>query len=241
MKNQISYWQATKSPFYSFVFTLPLFGIYEVLTLFLSRSQFMEIRNGADVLIRQFIAMFDIWGMYALSIAFIIGFIGAFLWQKSQLKQTSVKSNYLLWMLMEGTLWGFLLYVVLIVFPIPLMLPTGKQIIQQIVLSIGAGLYEEFLFRVVLINLMSLLLKIIFQWKKSWCLVISVIISAFLFSGFHFYSTFGEAFDMGKFLYRAIAGVMLGTLYVIRGFGITAYSHMVYDFLVVFQFTVNNV
>ena len=45
------YFQKSKSPFYSFVITLPIFLIYE-LGLFLMRgTEFNYIKNGADVLI----------------------------------------------------------------------------------------------------------------------------------------------------------------------------------------------
>jgi hypothetical protein len=68
---------------------------------------------------------------------------------------------------------------------------------------------------------------------------ISVILCAALFSAFHFSGPYGEIFDLTVFLYRLFAGVFLGTLYALRGFGITAYAHMVYDFVVIFGMTVS--
>lgn len=237
MKRRNSYWKLTKSPFYSFVFTLPLFGIYEVMTLFLSRDQLLSLRNGADALFRQFLGMFGIWGPYVLSILFIFGFMIAFLWQKAKFRGTSVRGDYLIKMLLEGSAWGILLYVILRYAPNLLMLPSGKMISQQIVLSIGAGLYEEMLFRVLIINGSSGLMRIIFRWSKLWRLTVAILISAGLFSAFHFIGAFGETYNLSIFIYRGFAGILLGTLYVARGFGITAYAHMFYDFIVVFNLT----
>ena len=67
----------------------------------------------------------------------------------------------------------------------------------------------------------------------------SVILSAAIFSAFHFTGPYGEMFDLTVFLYRLFAGVFLGALYAARGFGITAYAHMVYDFVVIFGLTVS--
>ena len=211
-----------------------------MMVIFLSRDQILSIRNGADALIRQFLSLFGIWGIYFLSIAFIIGFTFAFLGQKKKWSFTSVRGDYLLWMLLEGTVWGIVLYIVLTFLPMLLMFPSGKDLVQQIVLAIGAGLYEEFLFRVILINTGVILLRAIFQWSRIWCLFIAVIISAGIFSSFHFFGAFGEPFDINTFSYRFFAGILLGTLYVTRGFGITAYAHMIYDFIVVFHMTTLN-
>ncbi|MDP6966257.1 MAG: CPBP family glutamic-type intramembrane protease [Candidatus Marinimicrobia bacterium] len=238
MQNNTSYWTLSRSPYYSFIFTLPLFAVYEVMVLFLSRDQVATLRNGADVLMRQFLALFGAWGAYVLSVAFIIGFMVVFLFQKKNWSITAVRGEYLLQMLLEGTLWGVLLYVVMKYSPVLLMFPSGKMLSQQIILSIGAGLYEEFVFRVFAIALISQILKFIFLWKKVWRILAAIFISACLFSGFHFVGAFGEPFNLMLFFYRLFAGVLLGSLYVTRGFGITAYAHMVYDFVVVFNLTI---
>ena len=240
MDNDASYWNLSRSPYYSFIFTLPLFAVYEIMVLFLSRDQMATLRNGADVLMRQLLALFGAWGAYALSVAFIIGFMVVFLFQKKNWSITAIRSEYLLKMLLEGTLWGFLLYVMLKYAPVLLMFPSGKILAQHIILSIGAGLYEEFVFRVVAIALISQLLKFIFLWKRVWRIPAAIFISACLFSGFHFVGAFGEPLNLTLFFYRLFAGVLLGSLYVARGFGITAYAHMVYDFVVVFNLTTNS-
>jgi hypothetical protein len=40
------------------------------------------------------------------------------------------------------------------------------------------------------------------------------------------------------FLVRFVAGCFLGFLYIFRGFGITAWSHAIYDLITVIQLTI---
>ncbi len=228
-----SYWHLSRSPFYSFVFTLPFFALYEIATLTLNENQLFHIRNGADVLMRQFFSIFGDWGIHALNIAFIIGFVVSFLLQKSRRQMTAVRGTYLMQMFTEGLLWGGLLFVFMKLTPSLLSFPTGRSLIQQLTLAVGAGLYEEFLFRVVAIMLLVSLIGAIFQWDRRWCKFAAVIISAFLFASFHYVGDFGEIFNLRTFLLRAVAGLFLGTVYVFRGFGITALAHISYDFIVV--------
>ena len=48
-----------------------------------------------------------------------------------------------------------------------LLIPIGKAILQQVILAVGAGIYEEFLFRVLLISGLSSILGFVFLWKKK--------------------------------------------------------------------------
>jgi membrane protease YdiL (CAAX protease family) len=118
------------------------------------------------------------------------------------------------------------------------MNPNGKILIQQITLAIGAGIYEEFLFRVVLILILSSILSIIFKWNKNSINSVSIIISAGIFSAFHFIGEFGDFFSFDIFMARFLAGILLGILYLFRGFGITAWSHSIYDLIVLTKITI---
>jgi ABC-type cobalamin transport system permease subunit len=54
-----------------------------------------------------------------------------------------------------------------------------------------------------------------------------------IFSAFHYMGTFGELFIWSSFLSRSIAGVFLGAVYLFRGLGITVYTHIFYDMVLV--------
>ena len=100
-------------------------------------------------------------------------------------------------------------------------------------LSLGAGVYEEFLFRVVLISLFSLIFSKVVGLKRITSLGLAVIISSLIFSGFHYVGIFGEPFLLQTFVFRFIGGLVLSILYVTRGYGITAYTHSFYDLFIV--------
>ncbi len=230
-----TYWKDTATPFYSFVFTLPLFLIYELGVFAITKNDLMVLRNGADVLMRQVLGSLGMFGMYGFSGAFLIGFMAAFMRQKKALASTAVRSEYLLRMLGESVLWGCILFLIMSYAPILLMSPVLGQLVQQGVLAIGAGLYEEFVFRVVLITGFAAVLGFIFQWERPARRTTAIVLAAALFSGFHFVGEFGDTPNMFLFMIRFIAGIFLGFLYSFRGFGIAAYTHTIYDLIVLFQ------
>ncbi|MCI0498118.1 MAG: CPBP family intramembrane metalloprotease [Planctomycetales bacterium] len=113
----------------------------------------------------------------------------------------------------------------------------GNQLLVDMVTGIGAGIYEELIFRLVLICLLMLMFQDIFRLEKKPSIVLSVVISAVLFSIHHhfFYANGrfyqGDTFTLGKFVFRAMAGIYFAVLYAVRGFGITAGTHAVYNVL----------
>ena len=70
------YWNNTRSPLYSFLFTVPLFFIYEVGILLSSSTALISMRNGADALMRQILSALGFNGFYWMGAIFFIGFLG---------------------------------------------------------------------------------------------------------------------------------------------------------------------
>ena len=67
-----NYWKQTHTPLYSFIFTMPLFLIYELGVFTISASDLPLLRNGADVLMRQIMEVFGIYGAYGFSGTFLL-------------------------------------------------------------------------------------------------------------------------------------------------------------------------
>ena len=107
----------------------------------------------------------------------------------------------------------------------------------DIVTGIGAGIFEELVFRLMLICLLMLLFQDVFGVEKKRAVIFSVVISAVLFSVHHHIFIVngqlhqGEPFTVGKFIFRAVAGAYFAILYAVRGFGITAGTHALYNVL----------
>jgi membrane protease YdiL (CAAX protease family) len=232
-----SYWLSTRSPLYSFLFTVPLFLIYEIGIFLTSSDDMFVLRNGADALMRQILATFGITGLYWVGLIFFIGFIIAFILQRKYWEETQIHSDYFLLMMVESVGWSVVIYFLMTNVYLLLMNPTGSMLVQQVTLAVGAGIYEEFLFRVLLIAGISVILGFIFQWSdktRNWA---AMVIAAGIFSSFHFIGEYGDFFSFNIFMVRFLAGIALGTLYFLRGFGITAWSHAVYDLIVLTRMT----
>ena len=235
----MSYFLQTRSSFYSFLFTIPLFFIYEVGILFLSKDDILVVRNGADFLMRSILESFGIFGLYGLGAIFLIGFIITYIYFFNDKSNKSIRADYLFIMIFESVCWALILYFLLSKFMLVLMNPIGKTITQQVTLAVGAGIYEEFLFRVMLISGLTGIIGFVFLWREKVRKAAALIIAAGIFSAFHFMGDYGDFFSMELFLLRFFAGIVLGVLYIARGFGITAYAHSIYDLIVLIQITIH--
>ncbi|MFZ2147456.1 MAG: CPBP family intramembrane glutamic endopeptidase [Sedimentisphaerales bacterium] len=113
----------------------------------------------------------------------------------------------------------------------------GQSLLANIVTGIGAGIYEELVFRLILICLLMLLFQDVLRLTHIKSIVLSVLISAALFSAHH-HVIFVDgqlgltaAFNWTEFCFRTIAGIYFAVLFAIRGFGVTAGTHAFYDII----------
>ena len=227
-----TYWNNTRSPLYSFLFTVPLFFIYEIGIFLTSSEEMISMRNGADALMRQILSTLGMNGFYWMGGIFFFGFITVYLFQKQYWNDIAIEGEHLILMMIESCLWSLILYFFMSNVYVLLMNPSGAFMIQQVTLAVGAGIYEEFFFRVLLIAGIAGILGFIFQWNdrlKQW---IAMFMAAGIFSSFHFIGEFGDYFSFNIFMVRFFAGIVLGILYFFRGFGITAWTHSIYDLIV---------
>jgi len=116
--------------------------------------------------------------------------------------------------------------------------PLAKRMLMvDIITGIGAGIYEELIFRLILITLLMMVFQDFLGMQKNNAIFVSVLISAVLFSAHHhvFFANgrlfTGDPFTWGKFIFRTLAGVYFAALYAVRGFGITAGTHAFYNVL----------
>jgi len=115
----------------------------------------------------------------------------------------------------------------------------GHSLLANIVTGIGAGIYEELVFRLVLICVLMLLFQDVLKLSHENAIVLSVLISAALFSAHHHIDFLtgrpnaADPFDWTTFIFRTIAGIYFAILYAIRGFGITSGTHAFYNIIAV--------
>ncbi len=116
-----------------------------------------------------------------------------------------------------------------------------QGLLANVVTGIGAGIYEELVFRLILIIALMVLFQDILQFGHKISIILSVLISAALFSAYHHIVYLegqfvqSSPFNWLEFGFRTIAGIYFAVLFAIRGFGITAGAHAFYDIIAVFM------
>ncbi len=207
---------------------MPLWLCYTVMRWQLAPDE----QNGAEVLLLQQIDRLGSNAHLYVSAGFVLATAVA---ARSLIKNRVPWSRVAAVIVLEGVVYGVMLG------PLASMMtssanrllsmsPEGSTIAANLVGSIGAGIYEELVFR---LGLMSALVWIGMRAVRGWGLpkwvagAFAIIVSALVFSWFHHLC--GEPFDRGRFVFRAMAGVLLGLLMWARGYGICVYTHTVYN------------
>lgn len=100
-------------------------------------------------------------------------------------------------------------------------------------LAIGAGLYEEMLFRLVLITMLHFIISDVLSFRDKTGKIAAVIIAAIAFAWLHdaVYDA-ASGLNLRLALFYTLAGCYFGTLFLMRGFGIAVGVHTMYDLLV---------
>ncbi|MEO8636346.1 MAG: CPBP family intramembrane glutamic endopeptidase [Gemmatimonadales bacterium] len=230
-----AYWRQTRAPRYSLLFALPLLLLYELLAQLLSGNT--GIRNGADVLLKTLFALLG--GAHGLTIfAIVLLGTGLALVIRDWRKNGAPEMRYFVGMAGESIGYALLfggvtsaLTGLLLNGPRGLMIQGGTalDVPTQLMVSLGAGLYEELLFRVVIVSALAKLALVIFGWKPWTSGVFATVFGALIFSAFHYIGPMGDTFAVGSFVFRTVAGLLLSGLFLMRGFGIAAWTHALYD------------
>lgn len=221
------YLKETRRPVYSAALVFPFLCVYHVGTLLLKTTYI----NGADALIIRLLSALSVRSMLgsALVLALFFG-----VWQLRSRTSWRLKSAMLLFSFLESVCFAFIL-LFLFGWMTRLSLAAhaaGGSRLANLVLFCGAGVYEELLFRALLLGLLMALFVRLFRWKKGTSAVAAVTLGALLFSAFHYFGPAGDAFSIESFAQRAFGGLYFSVIFVTRGFGVTAAAHAIYDIFV---------
>jgi membrane protease YdiL (CAAX protease family) len=107
----------------------------------------------------------------------------------------------------------------------------SSQRLAQAVSFLGAGIYEELLFRLLLYPILLKMLTAT-DMSPAISMAVAMCLSAVLFSAAHHVGPYGEAFEPRVFIFRGLAGLYFAILFQFRGFGIAVGTHACYDVLV---------
>ncbi len=233
-----SYWRTTRRPLPSLAFILPLLLAYEAGVIWLGGGSADTLRAGADAWVRHGLAAFGLTDRWFLPIGLIAGLLA---WQAVDRRD---------WRFHPAVLWGMAVESLLLAVALvglsklvdlgfsrlegpSLLAASGnaRHPFAPVVGFLGAGLYEEALFRLALIPLLYKGLRLILVPRLLAC-TLAITASSLVFSLAHHAGAPGEAFTWFAFIFRWLAGVFFAWVFVVRGFGVAVGTHTAYDLLV---------
>jgi hypothetical protein len=207
--------------------TLPIFLLYHLGVVFL------PVQNAADLLTTELraLASHSLLGYAGLTVA--IG--GAFVLVLSVLgRRRSLDPKRFVFLAVEGCLYAVLMRAAgaWAVGSLP-MAGGGFEspgVFTGLVMSLGAGFYEEVVFRVGLYGGGAWLLRLVFGKVPAFGMQIAwAVVCAAVFSGWHYVGVLGDPWDLRSFVFRMTCGLVLTAIYAFRGFAPAVWTHAMYD------------
>jgi Type II CAAX prenyl endopeptidase Rce1-like len=214
--------------------TLPVFVGYHL------GVAFLPTRNAADLVTHQLIRLAEhSLIMYAgLTLAIGLTFAGVLL---SMGREQSLSAQRFVLVGLEGVAYAVAMRVAAGYVIGRLALDAGQAppvgVIPSLVMALGAGLYEEITFRVLLFGFGLKLLRIVLDLRgpgeRALLALGWAVVGAAAFSGWHYLGEFGEPFELRSFVFRGVCGLALTVIYAFRGFAPAVWTHVLYDAWVV--------
>lgn len=250
------YWFETRRPFCNLVFLLPLLLIYELGVLLIGGPDSEAFRNGADAWMRQFLLRLGINVLWLLPVSLVGALV---FWQWASRQPWRMTWDTFGGMIAESLLFAFALILlgqaVDSCFRNPatnLMQVDGSGFTNSLVIRsvtfLGAGIYEEFLFRLCLIPVTYAGFRAILV-PHRWSVGATIVLTSLVFSLAHYLGSPDQGYSLSvltdavirvqstkalwfSFVFRTLAGMFFAALFFLRGFGITVGAHAAYDVIV---------
>jgi hypothetical protein len=236
-----SYWSTTRRPLPCLVFVAPILLVYELGVLWLGGASADALRTGADAWMRHGLVALSLTDQWFLPLSLVLVLVG---WQAVDRRDWRFPPATLLGMAIESVVLAIALVGLSKVVDLgftrleqagpPSLATTAPGVghpAAPLIGFLGAGVYEEALFRLVLIPLMFAALRIL-QTPAVLASALAVTAAGLLFSLAHHAGSPGEAFTWFAFIFRWLAGVYFAWVFVVRGFGVAVGTHTAYDILV---------
>ncbi|MBX3361758.1 MAG: CPBP family intramembrane metalloprotease [Phycisphaeraceae bacterium] len=237
-----AYSDLSTRPLHILVFLAPLLVLYEIGSiLYLSNPSTGAVETISAR--RMISAFFEIFGAFGLYLPGLVLATVLLVWHTLRKDRWTVQLPVIPVMAMESIVWTIPLVVVATIIPFfvaaaelaPLAGPTGTNEIHRLstqarlTIAIGAGLYEELVFRVVCIAIIHTIVVDVLGAKKQAGAIAAVLFSAIAFTLYHDLRTPAGNLNLPLTAFLFFAGVYFGILYIWRGFGIVVGVHALYD------------
>ncbi|MBA4158975.1 MAG: CPBP family intramembrane metalloprotease [Gemmatimonadetes bacterium] len=233
------YFHLSRTHTYSLLFAVPLLVLYEAGAAYLAQAGGPALRNGADVMLRTLLAAGGVQGTLAFT-GVLLGAALLVVVLERRRRRVPLRAGVFGAMMLESVVYALLLGVVVgtatqwVLEGMRLRLAVGSAgvgelpLLHAVVLSLGAGIYEELVFRVLLVGgLAGAFLASGLPRTRAGGF--AALLAALAFSAFHYIGPYGDPWEIPSFLFRFLAGLVFSVLFLLRGFGIAAWTHALYD------------
>ncbi|NND70167.1 MAG: CPBP family intramembrane metalloprotease [Rhodothermales bacterium] len=237
-----TYFSLTRTRTYGFLSALPLLILYEVMIVLANEGAYQQIRVGAEIWVKEAFALIGQTGVFIMGIAVVL--VGSVILFSDRKRGISIRPAYFGGIVVESVVYALVVAIVVsstVGFIFAGLAPEiamaqsagpGGSMFMNIALSIGAGIYEELIFRVILVGGMAFLLKSV-GIEKVASYIFAAIVGAAIFSAVHYIGSLGDDFTLPSFTFRFLFGLALNGIFLVRGFGVAAWTHAIYDILIV--------
>ena len=231
--NVKTYFKVSSHRFYGSVVALIMLVLYETLVIWGELPNGAVVRNAPEAWLRTVLSFIGISHYYISFVLVTAALITIPVFYRSGV---TIKKGVILGMIIESIFWGIATGYIIRLSMVNLFMFSGEfsnAFLANLGLAIGAGLFEELLFRVLLTTFLIFLFKQLIP-NRFFAILISVVIASFLFSLVHYMGNMADYFTLNSFMFRFFAGFWFTLLYTVRGFAITCMAHAFYDIYVIF-------
>ncbi len=227
---RLSYFEDARTPLTMLVFLLPLVILYEIgaWRFLMGSDDAATWEVSAQRLLSSVFEVFGVAGLHLPALLIVVVLLTAHVLSR---QPWSVKPSVLAGMAIESCALAIpLVLMAALLAPgfAAAALPAQSDITSlgfgaRTTISLGAGLYEEMLFRLIGITAAHFVLADLLRLGDRLATWIAILLCAFAFAAYH------EIPSLQVGAFYVLAGVYFGAVYVFRGFGIVVACHAAYD------------
>jgi len=231
-------------PLHVLVFLTPLMLLYEAgSVLYLSNEARGADTIGAHGILRGFFQTFGAASFHLPPLALAMVLLA---WHLMLRDPWKLRPKVLGLMAVESAVWT----IPLLVFGLLLTRPAAAAGVQEttltslswqarLTISLGAGIYEELLFRLIFISAVHFVLVDLFRLNNALGFVLAALVSSLAFAFYHDVGGHGAGVNWRLVTFFTAAGLYFSTLYIARGFGVAVATHALYDIVALLVFLQN--
>ena len=210
-------------------FLLPLIVFYELASLL------QPERVIAFELMDRFLALFGDIGIWAPGLAVVTILLAT---QAASRKPWTIQWNHVAWMYAESAICAAPLLLLNWASPLAMVEGSADHILDNVALGVGAGIYEELVFRLIMISVIVIVGADLLRLRPKPVALFAIVLSSLLFAAHHHQPIGAELFDASRFIFRTMAGAYLAVIFWYRGYGAAAGTHAAYNVALVMVATV---